>query len=427
MAAAYRRPHVALLIGTLYIDAYDQRILRGINRYLRSHQPWSIYADMYRQLRDEAPRWISSWHGDGIIYRSVRPRFAERLRELKIPLVNLSDHWTNADLPLIRSDDYAIGRLAAEHFLERGFRRFAFCGYNDTVWSQRRREGFAAAVQQQGEWCGVYESPWDGFHSHHRGEQEYEAMGHWLASLPQPLAVLACNDARGYQVLETCWRINAAVPDEIAVLGVDDDELCCSVCRPPLSSVRPDPERIGYEAAALLDRLMQRCGTKGKNEDECEEILIEPLGVTTRQSTDVLALDDRNLATAVRCIREHACQGITVPELLKSVPLRRIELERLFRKYLGHSPQAEIRAVQLKRVKQLLAETDLSLEQIAALAGYKHPEYMSVVFKRLTGQTPGHYRQQTRYHGRDHNGAVEEEETGRKRKSHPRRDRKGAV
>lgn len=395
----YRRPHVALLIGTLYIDAYDRCILRGINRYLRSHLLWLTYVDLYRQLRDAPPRWLDGWHGDGIIYRSILPHFAERLRELKIPLVNLSDHWSSPDLPLIRSDDHAIGRIAAEHLLERGFRRFAFCGYNDTAWSQRRREGFAAAVERQGQWCGAYESSWDGFHSQHRGEREYEAIGRWLASLPRPLGVLACNDARGYQVLESCQRIDAAVPDEIAVIGVDDDELCCSVCRPPLSSVMPNPERIGYEAAALLDRLMGRPGAERGKKNECREVFIEPLGVTTRQSTEVLALDDPNLAAAVRCIREHACEGITVPEVLKRVPLRRIELERRFRKYLGHSPQAEIRAVQLKRVKQLLADTDLSLEQIARLAGYKHPEYMNVVFKRLTGQTPAHYRQQLKSRG----------------------------
>lgn len=395
----YRRPHVALLIGTLYIDSYEQRILRGINRYLRSRPPWLIYVDLYRQLRDPSPRWLIGWHGDGIIYRSVNPHFAERLHELKVPLVNLSDLQTNADLPLLRSDDHAIGRLAAEHLLERGFRRFTFCGYRDTAWSRMRQEGFAAALKPHGEWCGVYESSWDGPRSHQRGEHEYEAIGRWLSRLPRPLGVLACNDARGYQVLETCQRINADVPDEIAVLGVDDDELLCSVCRPPLSSVRPDPERIGYEAAALLDRLM--AGAKPPQ----HEILIEPIGVTPRQSSDALALDDPNLAAALRCIRDHACEGITVPEVLKQVPLRRIELERRFRRLLGYSPQAEIRSVQLKRVKQLLAETDLSLAQIARMAGYKHPEYMSVVFKRLTGETPGHYRQLLRYPSHDRAGA----------------------
>jgi LacI family transcriptional regulator len=211
-------------------------------------------------------------------------------------------------------------------------------------------------------------------------------MGHWLAALPRPLGVLTCNDERGLHVLNACQRIDAAVPDEVAVLGIDDDDLLCSLCRPPLSSVVPNPERIGYEAASLLDCLI--AGAKPPR----RELLVEPLGVTARQSTEVLALDDPNLSAALRYIREHACEGIMVPEVLKQVPLSRTALERQFRKYLGHSPQAEIRATQLKRVKELLAETELSLQQIAKLTGYKHPEYMNVAFKRLTGQTPGHYR-----------------------------------
>jgi LacI family transcriptional regulator len=379
-----RRPHVALIIDTLGV--YGRRILRGINHYLFSHLPWSIYLDPYHRLKDSPPRWLTGWHGDGIICRSITPGSVERLRKLKIPIVNLNDSFTDLDLPTIRSDDHAIGRLAADHLLERGFRCFAFCGFAASAWSRRRQEGFAAALQQRGEWCGAYESPWGGGSRYCPGEQEYEKISRWLASLPQPLGVLACNDERGHHVLDACQRIGATVPDEVAVLGVDDDDLLCSLCRPPLSSVVPNPERIGYEAAALLDRLM--AGAKPPR----QEILIEPLGVTSRQSTDVLALGDPDLAAAVRCIREHACEGITVSELLKHVPLSRSILERRFRQYLGHSPQAEIWAVQLKRVKQLLAETDLSLEQIATLTGYKHPEYMNVVFKRLTGQTPGRYR-----------------------------------
>jgi LacI family transcriptional regulator len=386
-----RRPHVTLIIDTLGV--YGRRILRGINHYLFSHSPWSIYLDPYHRLDDSPPRWLTGWHGDGIICRSITPGSAERLRKLKIPIVNLNDSWNDLGLPSIRSDDHAIGRLAAEHLLERGFRRFAFCDFAASAWSRRRREGFAAALQQRGERCGVYESAWGGGSRSYPGEREHEAIGRWLASLPRPLGVLTCNDERAHHVLDTCQRIDAAVPDEVAVLGVDDDDLLCSLCRPPLSSVVPNPERIGYEAAALLERLMT--GDKTPQ----QEILIEPLGVTARQSTEALALGDPDLAAAVRCIREHACDGITVPDVLKHVPLSRSILERLFRKILGHSPQAEIWSVQLKRIKQLLTETDLSLDQIAALAGYRHPEYMNVVFKRLTGQTPGRYRRLLRERG----------------------------
>jgi LacI family transcriptional regulator len=386
-----RRPHVTLILDTLGV--YGRRILHGINHYLFSHPPWSIYLDPYHRLEESPPRWLTGWRGDGIICRSITPRSAERLQKLKIPIVNLNDSFTDLGLPLIRSDDQAIARLAAEHLLERGFRRFAFCGFTGLDWSERRRDYFAAALQHQGEWCSVYESAWGGGSRSCPGEREYEAIGRWLASLPRPLGVLTCNDERAHHVLNACQRIDAAVPDEVAVIGVDDDDLLCSLCRPPLSSVVPNPERIGYEAAALLERLM--AGDKPPP----REILIEPLGVTARQSTEALAIGDPDLSAAVRCIREHACEGITVSDVLKHVPLSRSMLERQFRKNLGHSPQAEIWSVQLKRIKQLLAETDLSLEQIAALAGYKHPEYMNVVFKRLTGQTPGRYRRFLRERG----------------------------
>jgi LacI family transcriptional regulator len=380
-----RRPHIALIIDTSGV--YGRRILSGLIHYLRSHAPWSICLDPRRRLEGAPPHWLLNWHGDGIICRSITPSFAQRLRQLKIPFVNLNDSWTDLKLPAIRSDDHAIGRLACEHLLERGFRSLAFCGFTGHDWSQRRREGFGAALGQRGELCGVYESPWDGPHGRPR-EEEQEAIGRWLRKLPNPLGVLACNDVRGQQVLDGCQRVNLVVPEEVAVIGVDDDTLLCELCNPPLSSVVPNAERIGYEAAALLDRLM--AGGRPAQQEQ----LVPPLGVSARQSTDIFAINDADIVAAARYIREHACAGITVQDVLKRVPLSRTILERRFRKYLGHSPQAEIRAVQLKRVKQLLAETDLPLDRIAALSGFHHPEYLSFSFKRSTGQTPGGFRHQ---------------------------------
>ena len=379
------RPHVALMIETASV--YARRILSGISHYLDSHRPWSIFLLDYSELGASLPRWLTSWHGDGIICRSLAPRSAEHLRRLNIPVVNLNDFGSDLWLPLIRSDDRAIGRLAAEHLRQRCFRHFAFCGFTDTHWSRQRRDGFLAALGGTETFCGEHESPWVGRRSH-SWEREQDEIGRWLLSLPKPLGVLAGNDGRGRQVVDACQRVNLVVPEEVAVIGVDGDELLCELCNPPLSSVVPDSERIGYEAAALLDRLM--AGGRSPR----RQWLIPPLGVVTRQSTDVLAIDDPDLTAAVRYIREHACQGTTMRELLEQVPLSRTILERKFRKHLGHSPQDEIRAVQLQRIKQLLAETHLPLNRIAALAGYKHPEYMSIAFKRATGQTPGRYRRQ---------------------------------
>jgi LacI family transcriptional regulator len=380
-----RPPHVVLMIETSSI--YARRLLSGISRYLDSHRPWSIFLEE-REWGGSLPRWLANWRGDGLISRPLTRKSSERLRKLRLPMVNLNDfHTRDFLLPLIRSDNRVIGQLAAEHLQQRCFRHFAFCGFADLEWSRQRRESFRAALNGGEFFWGEYESPWDGQWSH-SWEQGQSELGRWLQSLPKPVGVLACNDARGRHVVDACQRVNLAVPDEVAVIGVDDDALLCELCDPPLSSVIPNPERIGYEAAALLDRLM--AGGRPPR----DEWLIPPLGVATRQSTDVLAVDDPDFAAAVRYIRQHACRGTSVDEVLKHVLMSRTILERKFRKYLGHSPQAEIRAVQLRRVKQLLAETSLPLERIAPLAGYKHPEYMSIAFKRATGQTPGDYRRQ---------------------------------
>jgi LacI family transcriptional regulator len=386
------RPHVALIVETSL--TYGRQILRGIIRYLRSHGPWSVFSDA-RELAASPPSWLRRWPGDGIICRSTTRALAAAARRKGVPLVNLNDVAPNwPGLPYIESDHAAIGRLAAAHLLERGFRHFAFCGFTGHEWSGKTQAGFTAAVAATSA-PATYTSPWGGPLAQ-PWEKEETRLADWLRGLPRPLGVLACNDLRGQHVIEACARVGLRVPEEIAVVGVDDDVLLCELCDPPLSSVVPNAERVGYEAAALLDRLM--AGGPAPEED----LLVFPLGITTRQSTDVLAIEDAHIATAVRYIREHACRGATVGDVLAQVPLSRTMLERGFRKYLGRSPQQEIRAIQLKRVKQLLADTNLKLVDIAERAGFKHPEYLNVVFKREAGQTPGEYRRDSKRQQSEH-------------------------
>ena len=332
--------------------------------------------------------WLTRWHGDGVICRVTNVRLARALAGAGVSIVDLND-YVALEVPRVWSDHVAIGCLAARHLLERGFRHFGFCGYSEAQWAARRRDGFLRTVKEAGYTCGVCQSRWSRRRSH-PWEQEQKKLAGWLRSLPKPVGVMACNDLRGQQVLDACRSVGIAVPEEAAVIGVDNDELLCNLCDPPLSSVMPNPERIGYEAASLLDQLMagQRFQQK--------EWLIDPLGVATRQSTDVLAIADPDIAAAVKLIRQSACNGLTVQEVLDHVAISRSLLERGFHKYLGRTPQAEIRKVQIRRVTELLAETDLSLARIAQLAGYEHPEYMSVVFKRETGQTPGRFRRQAK-------------------------------
>ena len=378
------RPRVALIVEMSGI--YGRQILGGITIYQRTHQPWSIFLEE-RELRAPPPPWLLHRPWEGIICRSTNPQLAAAFLEHGIPVVDLNDLYSGLGLPRIRSNMKAIGRLGAEHILERGFQNFAFCGFREETWSAERSEGFSETIAAAGKKCMTFESRWLGRHAP-AWDKDQNRLAQWLKSLPKPLGLMACNDVRGQQVLNACQWIGASVPEEVAVVGVDNEQVLCELCNPPLSSVVPNPKRIGYEAAEMLGQLMA-----GESAAPWER-LIEPLGIVTRQSTDILCIEDPDVAAAVRFIRERACQAIRVEDIVEHVAVSRSLLERRFRKYLGRSPQEEIRLMQLKRVKQLLEETDLSLDAIAQLAGYEHSEYMSVVFKRMTGQTPGNYRRQ---------------------------------
>lgn len=377
-----QRRSVALIVETSVV--YGRQILHGIARYLKTRAGWSVFLDE-RELRTPPPDWLSSWKGDGVICRSTTTEWARIFRRRHLPVVDLNDLQLDLGLPRVASDMKAIGRLAAEHLAERGFQHLAFCGFSNEAWSEQRREGFIEAVGGAVPAGSVYESPWAGLREH-PWEEERNRIARWLQSLPRPVGIMACNDVRGQHVLDACGQLGIHVPDQVAVVGVDNAETFCELCNPPLSSVVPDAERIGFEAAALLDRLMA-----GKAVPR-QPLLLAPVGVVTRQSSDVFAVDDLLVARAVRFIREHACQGIKVAEVQGEVRCSRAVLERRFRKHLGHSPQEELRAVQLRRAKELLAETDWTLPRIAAAAGIEHPEYLSVLFKRKTGQTPGQFR-----------------------------------
>lgn len=377
-----RRPHVLLIVETAM--SFGRGVLEGISRYLMESPPWSVQLDL-RELLVTPPAWLRQWDGDGIITRSTTPEMADTILKLGIPTVNLTDIYGDQGLPSIWNDHQAIGRMAAEHLTQRGLNHFAYCGFIDHHWSEARYNGFASAVSGHGRVAGCHQSDWA--HARQMGwEQTQSKLIDWLKGLPKPIGIMACNDFRGQHVLEGCRAARLSVPDEVAVIGVDNDQVICDFCQPPLSSVIPAAERIGFEAARMLDRLM-----RGETL-ESQQVRIKPLGVAARQSTDVMAIDDGDVVAALKIIRDRACLGLSVADILREVPIARSSLERRFRKTVGRSPQAEIRGVQLKRARQLLCETDLTLTQIAALTGFKHSEYFSVVFKREVGQTPGQYR-----------------------------------
>ena len=379
--------HVALIIETS--SNYGRDLLAGIVRYMRMHDRWSVFLEQ-RDLFKQPPRWLNKWQGDGIISRATTPRLLDAISDTGVPFVELTDRKGDVEFSQIRSDDAAIGKMGAEHLLERGFKRFGYCGYKGEAWSKRREESFVKTIDQKSsESCSLYNSTWQG-RGARNWEDEQRCIIEWLQTLTPPFAVMACNDIRGRQIIDACSELDLAVPEQVVVVGVDDDELLCRMCSPPLSSVIPNAQAVGFRAAEVLASLMD-----GKS-PASEVQLIEPLGVATRQSTDAVAIDDPDLAAALRYIREYACRGITVAEVVRDNSVSRSTLERQVRKYLGRTPQEEIRFVQIKRARELLISTDLSAEQIAPLCGFEHPEYLHVVFKRVTGTTIGVFRKQAK-------------------------------
>jgi len=376
-----RRREVALIVETS--NGYARGLLNGIIAYMREHESWSVYLGEHAR-GDDPPRWLRTWRGDGVIARIENQRIASAVVQSGLPAVDVSAARKVASLPWVETDDRAIAEAAARHLLERNFRQLAFCGDNRFNWSRWRAEHFQRIAKGANVPCFVYEpSP--------RARRDWDAMedeiAHWLLSLPRPIGVMAAYDIRARHVLDACRRVGLAVPDQVAVVGVDNDEFLCNLSDPPLSSVAPDTRRTGYEAAALLDRLMS-----GRERSRGQATFVQPLGVVARRSTDVLALADPDVSAAVRFIREHACDGIAVKDVLDEVPLSRRVLEGRFRKLFGRTPHDEIARVRFERVRRLLRETSLPLADVAQRSGFRNAEYLATAFRREFGLSPNDYR-----------------------------------
>src|SRR5258706_2698401 len=241
---------VALLIETS--NAYARGLLHGIIAYTRERGPWSPYLAEHGR-GDSPPRWLAKWDGDGMIARIENRAIARALANLRIPIVDVSAARLLPRLPWFETDDEAIARLAAEHLMERGFKRFAYCGNPKFNWSNWRGDWFEKLIRAANHPCFLYRPPTPLIGDE---DTEVQHIGEWIASLPKPVGILACYDFRGRQVLDACRRRGIAVPDEVAVIGVDNDELLCNLSYPPMSSVVPNMHQTGYRAAELLDRLM---------------------------------------------------------------------------------------------------------------------------------------------------------------------------
>jgi LacI family transcriptional regulator len=368
---------VALLIETS--NRYARELLRGVRAWVGEHEAWTIR--LTEQGRGAAvPDWLRGWDGDGVIARVESAAGARQLRATGLPVIDVSAALPRLWFPRVATDAEGAARLAAAHLGERGLRNFAYCGDRRFHWARRRGAAFASAVRAGGGRCAIFSPPPGSV------DAEVEAIARWLRTLPRPLGVLASLDLRGQQVLAACRLAGLRVPDEVAVIGVHNDELLCELCDPPLSSVIPNARRAGYEAAALLARAMAGRGVPVALHE------IPPLGVAARQSTDIAAVGDARIAEAVRVMRERAAAGANVGDVLRAVPMARTAFERRFKAALGTTPHAHLRRLRLARVQALLSGTTLSIGEIAAATGFEHAEYLSAMFRRECGQTPRAYR-----------------------------------
>lgn len=375
---------VALLIETS--NAYARNLLSGVVSYLRTNASWSVSLPEQHRGADP-PAWLRSWKGDGLIARIETEAIARVVRKLNVPIVDVSAARHVPSLPWVETDDAAMAETAFNHFRERGFQHFAFCGEPEFHWSNLREAGFRDAVEEAGFECHVFHSRSPDVRGY-SWAKERQRLDRWLQSLPRPVGVFACYDIKGQQVLDQCREQAISVPEEVAVLGVDNDELLCNLCSPPLSSIMPAAQQAGREAARMLDQMMN-----GRHVPPLPH-LIKPLGIATRQSSDVIAIDDPDVAQAMKFIRDHACDGINVNSVLKQVPLSRRVLEKRFQQSIGRTPHQEITRRRFDQVRSLLIQTDLTLNQIASKTGFRNEEYLSVAFRKAAGMSPGQYRKQ---------------------------------
>jgi LacI family transcriptional regulator len=376
---------VALLVDTS--TTWGRRLIEGVLTHTRRHRPWQVWLRPHGQNELILPP--SGWTGDGVIARVATLAQARQLIGLGVPVVNVSAiELPGATFPRVTTDQRAAARLAVQHFLDRGFRHFGYCGLPRLAYVQRHCQAFVETLQEHGHPCSVYlGGPRKGVRP---GEPAGEPrLGEWLRRLPSPVGVLTWT-LRSLDVLDACHRAGVLVPEDVAILSGAEDELLCESSSPPLSGVAGHAERIGHEAAALLDRLLQG------GRPPSQPVLLPPTHVVGRQSTDTLAIDDPDLVAAIRFIRDRASEPIQIEDVLRAVPVSRRTLERGFRDTLGRTPAGEIRRVHLERAKRLLAETDMTIPDVAAASGFGSGEYLAVVFKAQTGLSPLRYRTQVR-------------------------------
>jgi LacI family transcriptional regulator len=383
------RPLVAVILDAA--SSYDRLIIGGVAQYAREHGPWSLYVeeDPLQKLPD-----LRRWHGQGIIANFDDRAVARAIEGLSLPIVGVGGGfgWYDpaSELPYVFTDNERIARLGAEHLLACGFEQLAFCGFRRTRvngWVAERAAAFEATCREAGRVCDVF----TGRHATARRWRELQReLCDWLERLPKPVGIMGCNDARARHVLEACRTLGLVVPRDVAVLGVDNDEVMCEVTEPPLSSIDQSARRIGYEAAAVLDRLIR--SRAGSGAGPPMRAIISPIAVVARASTDTLATADETVQLVLERLRANPWERPDVRALAAEACVSRSTLEHRFLAVVGRSIHEAFVRQRVAGVRRLVAETDLPLKAIASRTRFRSVQYMTTFLHRHTGLTPARLR-----------------------------------
>ncbi|HEY8936914.1 MAG TPA: DNA-binding transcriptional regulator [Cyclobacteriaceae bacterium] len=378
-----------VILLTDFSEEYFKNLLRGITKYSKEHGPW-IFCQMpsfYRETKgiEGILNWAKEWGANGIIGQFYNDSNVSKIMKAGIPVIAQDFKERFTDIPNISGDYVAAGKMGAEYFLRKGFKHFAFYGFKDIVWSRERGEGFENTLKQEGHEVHYFE------HKKSRSRELWyykpSSLSKWLKSLPKPIAIMTCDDNQGQHITQACRHSGIRIPEEVAVLGVDNDETICNLSDPPLSSISLDAEKGGYEAARLLHQMMK---SKKKT---YYDILVKPTQVITRHSTDIYATNDNHISSTLRYIHQNIDSNLKVEQILKQVPLSRRSLEKRFQEITGYPVYKYIYNLRIEKFAQRLLETDKTVFEIAIEIGLDDGKNISRSFKKVKGCTPQEYRQ----------------------------------
>lgn len=377
---------IILLID--FTEDYGKSLLKGITQYSKENGPW-LFCRMPMHYRenlsmDHIIKFAKDWKADGIIAQFYNHADIKKLVETKIPVIveDFKERFT--EFPNITGGYFEAGQMGAKYFINKGYKNFAFYGFDNIVWSRERAEGFEDSVIKHGE--KVYFFSPKKIASRELWFYKPSALSKWLTSLPKPIAIMACDDERAQNITEACKYSKIKIPEEVAVLGVDNDELTCNLSDPPLSSIGLDIKQGGYEAAKLMQLMIEN-----KNQ-EIYDIVVKPTTIITRQSTDICATTDQQIAKALNYIHQNIENNINVEDVLKTVSISRRALEKRFLEVTGSAVYKYICHLRIRKFSDKLLESDKSIYEIALEIGYNDNKNLSRLFKQIHGCTPLQYR-----------------------------------